>query len=541
MYDYIIVGAGSAGCVLANRLSANRKTQVLLLEAGRKDSSPFIHMPAGIARLLATSDFNWAFQTEEESELEMRKLYWPRGKGLGGSSSINGMIYMRGNSRDYDHWRQLGNNGWGYDDVLPYFRRSMNNERGEDAYHGINGELNVLDEKANLPSHNYFIQAGMEAGYVYNKDFNGATQEGFGPFQLTKIGNRRCSAAQAFLSPILDRDNLTVVTEAKALSIDFEGKKAVGVTYLKRGQKYRVKAVRETIISAGAVQTPQLLQLSGIGNPEDLVLHDIRCLHPLKGVGKNLQDHLDIMVQYYCKDPELSVARYIKVTNMMRVLLQYMLLGNGPGAENGCIAGAFIKSRKNIEMPDLQLHFIPLILSDHGRKRFTKPGLSIHVCQLRPESRGEIRLASGNPLDSPSIKANYLSVRSDLDTLVEGVKLARKIFQTDKFSSFLGDEFEASRDAHNDEDIAEFVRKNAETIYHPVGTCKMGNDDLAVVDERLRVKGIESLRIVDASVMPTLIGGNTNAPTIMISEKASDMIIHDNSSFDNSYRKSGSL
>ena len=482
MYDYIIVGAGSAGCVLANRLSGNSRTKVLLLEAGKKDSSPFIHMPAGIARLIATRDFNWAFQTDEEVELDKRQIYWPRGKGLGGSSSINGMIYNRGNPRDYDHWRQLGNKGWGYDDVLPYFRKSMNNERGEDLYHGINGELNVVDEKATMPSHDYFIQAGIEAGYSYNADFNGATQEGFGPFQLTKIGNRRCSAAQAFLSPILDRENLTVVTEAKALSIDFEGKKAIGVTYLRRGKKYHVKAACETIISAGAVQTPQLLQLSGIGNSEDLALNGIRCLHPLKGVGKNLQDHLDIMVQYYCKDPKLSAARYI----------------------------------------------IPLILSDHGRERFTEPGLSIHVCQLRPESRGEVKLASKNPLDNPSIKANYLSVRSDLDTLVEGVKLARKIFQAKVFSAFLGEEFEASRGAVGDEDIASFVRKNAETIYHPVGTCKMGNDDLAVVDERLRVHGLDSLRIVDASVMPTLIGGNTNAPTIMIAEKASEMITRDN-------------
>ena len=528
MYDYIIVGAGSAGCVLANRLSGNSRTKVLLLEAGKKDSSPFIHMPAGIARLIATRDFNWAFQTDEEVELDKRQIYWPRGKGLGGSSSINGMIYNRGNPRDYDHWRQLGNKGWGYDDVLPYFRKSMNNERGEDLYHGINGELNVADEKATMPSHDYFIQAGIEAGYSYNADFNGATQEGFGPFQLTKIGNRRCSMAQAFLSPILDRENLTVVTEAKALSIDFEGKKAIGVTYLRRGKKYHVKAACETIISAGAVQTPQLLQLSGIGNSEDLALHGIRCLHPLKGVGKNLQDHLDIMVQYYCKDPKLSAARYIKVSNMVRVLLQYMLFGNGPGAENGCVAGAFIKSRKDMEMPDLQFHFIPLILSDHGRERFTEPGLSIHVCQLRPESRGEVKLASKNPLDNPSIKANYLSARSDLDTLVEGVKLARKIFQAKVFSAFLGEEFEASRGAVGDEDIASFVRKNAETIYHPVGTCKMGNDDLAVVDERLRVHGLDSLRIVDASVMPTLIGGNTNAPTIMIAEKASEMITRDN-------------
>ncbi|HAK52699.1 MAG TPA: hypothetical protein DCM54_12475 [Gammaproteobacteria bacterium] len=528
MYDYVIVGAGSAGCVLANRLSKGPSTQVLLLEAGSKDSSPFIHMPAGIARLLATRNFNWAFDTAEEPNLNNRRLYWPRGKGLGGSSSINGMIYIRGHAQDYDHWRQLGNEGWSYEELLPYFKRSINNERGEDEYHGAGGPLNVMDQNAVLPSHDYFVQAGVEAGYSFNDDFNGEGQEGVGSFQLTKIGKQRCSAARAFLTPVLDRDNLTVVTEARSLRIDLEGKKAQGITYLKAGQKHQVTAAKETIICAGAVQSPQLLQLSGVGNPEDLSAVGIDCVHPLSGVGQNLQDHLDVMVQRYCNDPGLSLARFTSLHQMVLSLTRYLMFKNGPAVESPVVAGGFIKSRNELEIPDLQLHFVPAIIVDHGRERVGDPGLSIHVCQLRPESRGEVRLASADPLDEPVIKANYLSVPSDVDALVEGVKVARRIFDTERFRPILGEEFETSRDAQSDEEIEDFVRQNAETIYHPVGTCRMGHDDMAVVDARLRVRGLQSLRVVDASVMPTLIGGNTNAPTIMIAEKASDMILEDN-------------
>ena len=528
MYDYVIVGAGSAGCVLANRLSADPTNQVLLLEAGSRDTSPFIHMPAGIVQLLATKNFNWAFNTAEEPNLDNRRLYWPRGKGLGGSSSINGMIYIRGHAQDYDHWGQLGNEGWSFEELLPYFKRSINNERGQDEYHGVGGPLNVMDQHSKLQSHEQFIQAGVEAGYPFNDDFNGVQQEGVGPYQLTKFGKQRCSAARAFLTPILDRDNLTVMTEARSLRINFEGKRAQGVTYLKDGEQHEVTATRETIICAGAVQSPQLLQLSGVGNPEDLGSVGIDCVHPLSGVGQNLQDHLDVIVQRYCTDASLSLARFTTLPQMVLTLMRYLLFKSGPAIETPVVAGAFLRSREDLDIPDLQLHFVPAIMVDHGRKKVRKPGFSIHVCQLRPESRGEIRLASADPLDEPVIKANYLSVPSDLDTLVSGVKVARRIFDTESFRSILGEEFKASRDAKTDDDIENFVRQHAETIYHPVGTCKMGHDDMAVVNARLRVRGLESLRVVDASVMPTLIGGNTNAPTIMIAEKASDMILEDN-------------
>lgn len=525
MYDYIIVGAGSAGCVLANRLSENN--QVLLLEAGGADTSPFIHMPAGVGRLLATSTENWAFDTAAEPTLNNRRLYWPRGKVLGGSSSINGMVYIRGHSQDYDRWRQLGNEGWSYDEVLPYFKRSMHNERGADSFHGTGGPLNVKDFESSLPTHEHFIEAGIEAGYPLNSDFNGAQQEGIGPFQMTQKGRRRCSAAAAYLTPISDRENLTVVTRAHTLRVDLDDKKAVGVTYEKGGAQIQCGARKEVLVCAGAVQSPQLLQLSGIGNPTHLSRVDIECLHQLDGVGQNLQDHLDIIVQRYCIDPKLSLSRFTSLYQMALVMLRYMVLGDGPATESPVAVGGFVKSREDLEIPDLQLHFVPAMVVDHGRKRMPNPGLSIHVCQLRPESRGEILLGSNNPMDEPVIKANYLSEPADMKALVAGVKVARRIFETDRFRPLLGEEYEASRDAQTDEEIEAFIRQHAETIYHPVGTCKMGFDDMAVVDSRLRVRGIESLRVVDASVMPTLIGGNTNAPTIMIAEKASDMILAD--------------
>jgi len=527
VYDYIIVGAGSAGCVLANRLSENN--QVLLLEAGGADTSPFIHMPAGVLRLLTTRTENWAFDTAAEPALNNRRLYWPRGKVLGGSSSINGMVYIRGHAEDYDRWRQLGNEGWSYEEVLPYFKRSMHNERGADPFHGIGGPLNVKDIESSLSTHEYFIQAGIEAGYPLNSDFNGAEQEGVGPFQVTQKGRKRCSAATAYLTPIIDRDNLNVATRARTLRIDLDGKKAVGVTYEQDGAQIQAVASKEVLVCAGAVQSPQLLQLSGIGNPAHLHSVDVECLHQLDGVGQNLQDHLDITVQRYCIDPKLSLSRLSSLHQMVLVMLRYMVLGDGPATENPVMAGGFIKSRDDLEIPDLQLHFIPAMVVDHGRTRMPDPGLSMHVCQLRPESRGEILLGSNNPLDEPVIKANYLSEPADMAALVAGVKVARKIFETEHFRPILGEEYEASRNAQTDDEIEAFIRQHAETIYHPVGTCKMGHDAMAVVDARLRVRGTESLRVVDASVMPTLIGGNTNAPTIMIAEKASDMILEDGS------------
>ncbi|MCZ6888426.1 MAG: choline dehydrogenase [Gammaproteobacteria bacterium] len=527
MVDYIIAGAGSAGCVLANRLSADPSNSVLLLEAGKKDSSPFIHMPAAVGKLIAGDTYNWGFETEEEPHLNGRRLFWPRGKTLGGSSAINGMVYIRGHAQDYDRWRQLGNEGWSYDEVLPYFKASMNQERGADEYHGVGGPLNVKDGNAPLAAHKIFIDAGIEAGYKFNPDFNGADQEGVGAYQLTKIGGKRCSAARAFLAPVAGRENLKVETGARLVQVNMDGKRAIGVTYRKGSKTREVAAQKEVVLCCGAVQSPQMLNLSGIGDAGELTNFGIEASHHLPGVGKNLQDHLDIMVQYECAE-EYSLDRYAKLHRMIPVFLRYLLFGSGLATQNPLEAGAFLKTRSDLEAPDIQLHFIPAFIVDHGRVPGPGPGLSIHVCQLRPESRGQVRLKSADPLDDPAIEANYLSVETDLEVLVEGVKIARNIFDTSKFVGILGKEHVASRGKETTGEIKEFIRANSETIYHPVGTCKMGHDDMAVVDARLRVRGIRNLRVVDASVMPTLVGGNTNAPTIMIAEKAADMLLADN-------------
>jgi choline dehydrogenase len=506
MYDYIVIGAGSAGCVMANRLSADSNNKVLLLEAGKRDTSPFIHMPPGVGQLLNSKTYNWFFNTAPEPNLNNRELYWPRGKVLGGSSSINGMIYNRGHARDYDQWRQLGNLGWSYEEVLPYFKKSINQERGADKYHGVGGPLNVKDSNASNKLHQLFIDAGVEAGHKYNPDFNGAEQEGVGPYQVTKIDGQRCSAARAFLTPILGRENRRV-------------------RYERKGKPIEVEAGKEIILCAGAVQSPQILQLSGIGDPALLHEFDIDVKHELPGVGQNLQDHLDVVVQHHCTDPDMTLEKVTRLHRALPALIQYLLFETGPGTESPLEAGAFVKSREDMEVPDLQLHFIPAFMIDHGRQKGPGPGICTHVCHLHPQSRGEVTLRSSDPYDDPLIKANYLSVESDLDAMVEGVKIVRKIYATRVLEPYLGDEYEASKGRESDAEIREFIRENAETLYHPVGTCKMGSDPMAVVDDQLRVHGIERLRVVDASIMPTVVGGNTNAPTIMIAEKASDLIL----------------
>ncbi|MDK1025332.1 MAG: choline dehydrogenase [Gammaproteobacteria bacterium] len=525
MYDYIVIGAGSAGCVMANRLSANSDNKVLLLEAGKKDTSPFIHMPPGVGLLLNSKKYNWGFDTAPEPHLNNRELYWPRGKVLGGSSSINGMIYNRGHARDYDQWRQLGNVGWSYEEVLPYFKKSINQERGADKYHGTGGPLNVKDSNASIELHQLFIDAGVEAGHKYNPDFNGAEQEGIGPYQVTKIGGKRCSAAKAFLTPILDRENLTVITEARILAVALDGKVTRGVKYHKAGKYVDVEVGKEVILCAGAVQSPQILQLSGIGDPVLLDEFNITVNHALPGVGQNLQDHLDVVVQHHCTRPDMTLDRAAKLHKALPALIRYLLFESGPGTESPLEAGGFVKSREDLEVPDLQLHFIPGFMIDHGRQRGPGPGMCIHVCHLHPQSRGEVTLRSADPFDDPLIKANYLSVEADLDVLVEGVKIVRKIYKTSVLAPYLGEEYAPSKGRESDAEIREFIRENAETLYHPVGTCKMGSDPMAVVDDQLRVHGIEKLRVVDASIMPTVVGGNTNAPTIMIAEKAADLVL----------------
>ena len=528
-YDYIIIGAGSAGCVLANRLSEDPACKVLLLEAGPKDNSLLVKMPAGVGALLTQKGaYNWGFWTEPEPNLNNRRLWWPRGKGLGGSSSINGMIYIRGHARDYDQWRQLGLSGWSYAEVLPYFKRAETLQGGGDAYHGDSGPLYV--SKASSPSSIYssFIKAGAEAGHKLTKDFNGFQQEGFGPYQLTIRDGQRWSASAGYLRPIAgQRPNLTVAVEARTTRIVIEKGRAVGVDYVqgKGAEKKTAYADAEVLLCTGAAQSPQILQLSGVGDPDDLAPHGIAVKHELKGVGKNLQDHLDVTLSWETPNTPSAYA-YNKGVNRLVTGLNYLVRGQGPGRQNFLEAGAFLKSRQDLDRPDLQLHCVMAIMEDHGKVAVPKDGFSIHVCQLRPESRGHINLSSADPFADPAIFANYLATDEDKRALREGVKIVRDVAGQASLKAIRGEEHSPGAGVQTDAEIDAFIQRAGETIYHPVGTCKMGaaGDSMAVVDDQLRVMGIEGLRVIDASVIPLLVGGNTNAPTIMIAEKAADLL-----------------
>jgi choline dehydrogenase len=527
-YDYIIIGAGSAGCVLANRLSADPKTKVLLLEAGGRDNSLMVKMPAGVGGLIqAKGAYNWGFWTEPEPSLENRRLWWPRGKGLGGSSSINGMIYIRGHARDYDQWRQMGLTGWSYAEVLPYFKRAETFQGGADAYHGGDGPLYVSKASSKNTIYSSFIEAGVEAGYHRTEDFNGFQQDGFGPYQLTIKNGQRWSASAAYLRPVLDqRPNLTLEIDARTTRILIENGRAVGVEFSQGGVVRQVHADAEVLLSAGAVQSPHILQLSGVGDPDRLAEAGVPVTHALKGVGENLQDHLDIILSW--ETPNVKAA-YSHSTGLSRLTtgLNYMLFGQGFGRQNFLEAGAFLKSRPDLDRPDLQLHCVLAIMKDHGKQGVPKDGFSIHVCQLRPESRGRVGLASADPFADPTIFANYLATEEDRRALREGFKMVREVAGQKALLAIRGEEVEPGASVQTDEEIDAFIRKNAETIYHPVGTCRMGaaGDPMAVVDAELKVQGLAGLRVIDASVMPTLVGGNTNAGTIMIAEKAADMIL----------------
>jgi len=521
-YDYVIIGAGSAGCVLANRLSADPKRRVLLLEAGPRDWHPFIHMPAGLAKLVGRKGINWNYSTEPEPNLDGRRLWWPRGKVLGGSSSINAMCYIRGVPADYDDWaRATGDDRWRWQNVLAYFRRAEGNTRGADALHGSDGPLAVQDLRHHNVLTDAFIAAAQSCGLPRNDDFNGPVQQGVGLYQVTQKNGARCSTAAGYLRQARGRPNLEVRTRAVVQRVLTASGRAVGVDYRDHGRLTRADA-REVILCGGAINSPQLLMLSGIGPADHLRGLGIGVTRDLPGVGANLQDHLDICTLQHC----IQRVTYDRLSDAA-VALRYLLRRDGPGTSNIAEGGGFVRTRHaRDERADLQFHFIPALLDDHGRKRLPGDGYTMHACMLRPQSRGTIRLKSANPADPPAINANYLSDADgyDLRMLVEGVRLSREIFAAPAFDAYRGSEIFPGSAVQSDADIAAFIRRKAETVYHPVGTCRMGAGDDAVVDSELRVHGIAGLRVVDASVMPSLPGGNTNAPTIMIAERAADLI-----------------
>jgi choline dehydrogenase len=520
-YDYILVGAGSAGCVLAARLTEDPTASVLLLEAGGRDTAREIHIPAAFSKLFKTG-VDWNYSTEPEPHLNNRKLYWPRGKVLGGSSSINAMIYVRGNAADYDGWKNLGNEGWSFADVLPYFKKSENRERGSCQFHGAGGPLNVADLGLVNPLTRAFIAGAKEIGIAENADFNGATQDGVGLYEVTQKKGRRHSAADAYLRPAVARPNLAVASGAHATRVLFEKGRATGVAFLRNGVPDEARATGEVILAGGTLNSPQLLMLSGVGPADELSRLGISTIHDSPGVGANLQDHPMVSVGYLCTQP-ISLDGAETLGNLLR----YLLFKKGPLTSNVAEAGLFTRSREGLKVPDIQLLFGPAYYRGHGLVRRKENCFGFGPTLITPESRGSVSLRSANPLDGPAIRANYLSTDSDMRTMIEGVRLARRIANTRAFDPYRGQEIHPGASATSDEDIADFLRNEVETLYHPVGTCKMGNDSLAVVDARLRVHGVERLRVVDASVMPVVPAGNTNAPTIMIAEKAADMIRRD--------------
>jgi choline dehydrogenase len=523
-YDYIIVGAGSAGCVLAHRLSARPELRVLLIEAGGPDRHPLIHMPAGIALLAGNRRINWRYRTESEPELAGRRLYWPRGKVLGGSSSINAMCYTRGHPRDYEEWAAAATPAWSYAAVLPYFLRSEDHHgQGEQGYHGHGGPLSVEDLKFRNPLSAVFVAAGVACGLPRNADFNGRQQEGVGFYQVTQRNGRRASAATGYLGRARQRRNLEIRTECLATRILFSGTQASGVEFTHAGGIEEAHAVREVLVCAGAIGSPQLLLLSGVGPAADLEAHGIRVTADSREVGHNLQDHLDFCTLNQCPVP---VTYDFTRAQALAVGLRYFLTHSGPGVSNVAEAGAFVRSAlAPDERPDVQLHFVPAQLDEHGRNRLPGHGFTVHACVLRPASRGMITLRSARPADPPRIQPRYLSESHDLEVLLEGIRISRAIIAAAPFARFRGRELFPGEGRAARADLEAIVRRKAETIYHPAGSCRMGGDADAVVDPELRVRGVEGLRVADASIMPRLIGGNTNAPTTMIAEKAADLIL----------------
>ena len=530
-HDYIILGAGSAGCVLANRLSEDARSSVLLLEAGGKDSNLFIHMPAGYSQLVPRSNAaNYGYLTEPETHLGGRRLYWPRGRGWGGSSSINAMVYIRGHAADYDHWAQAGNPGWSYDEVLPYFKRAETFEGDDDSdFHGASGPLSVKrSDRTDDVLLDRFVLAGHQAGFPLTQDFNGSQQEGFSRYEHTMKGSRRCSAAQAYLHPALDRPNLQVVSHAVVDRIHFENRRAISVEALVKKQRVSFTARKEIILCAGALNSPQILLRSGVGPADEIQPHGIEVIHALSGVGQNLQDHIGVVSQFACTQP-VTLARSATRLSTLWAGIKFLTSGTGDAAFPPTAGGAFFKSHPSKDLPDMQVHYVSVAMEDvHGRAGVTpQHGFSSIVYACRPQSRGHIGLYDASVDSPPALYPNYFSVDQDLIDTRNGFRETRRVFLQEAFDEYRGAQLKPPQEINVDDDdeLDEWIRQTGETLYHPVGTCKMGRDEMAVVDAQGRVHGLLGLRVVDASLMPTLIAGNTNAPTIMMAEKISDAIL----------------